>query len=176
MKHCTYIIAISLLLLVAYPSLSQSSLIGTWTFNKISSKDSVILNISEKGRLRDFIIKQKKIDFSKIPPSLADTVNRIIDRQVILLCTSFIKFNSDSTFEITMNEILIPRAIPGIVKDSTIKGIWHYEKHTQVVTFKTKNNFRFLYKIIKVGKEKLRVGIINNENQLPRFISDFIRN
>lgn len=176
MKRLKYILTFCLLLLIANSSFSQNSLIGTWTFNKISSKDSVLLNTSEKARIKDFIIRQRKIELSKIPLTLADTVNKMIDKEVILLCNSFIKFNNDSSFEITRSEILIPRAIPGIVKDSTINGIWHYEEHTQIVTFETNDNFRFLYKIIKVGKEKLKAGIIYKESQYPKFISEFIRN
>ncbi len=175
MKQFKNILAFSLTLFVTQVAFSQNSLIGTWTFTSISNKDSIFLNTSEKAKIREFIIKQEKIHFDNIPLNLLDTVNERIDKEVDLLCNSFIKFNTDNTLEISRSEILIPRAIPGIIKDSTLNGIWNYDENTQVVTLETSDNFRFFYKIIKLEKDKLTAGMIYTETENPRYSTVFIR-
>lgn len=155
--------------------LSQDSLSGTWYFDKISSKDSIIIDVSQRSRLRDFVIKTRKIDLNRIPLNLLDTVNRIIDKDLDLIANSFIKLKPNNRFEIVWNEILIPKATPGIVIDSILHGRWKYNPYSQIVTFQMPDGFQFLYKIISVGKRKLLAGIIHSENQNPQFISAFIR-
>ena len=160
---------------IAQKAYSQSPLVGTWNFNKISSKDSVILSVTEKGKLRTFLIKNAKIDFNKIPPKLVDTVNKYIDKELFLVCSSFLKLNGDSTFKVTMNEILLPRAIPGVVIDSTLTGTWTLNTNKKILTFQTLEGFKFQYKIIGIEKRQLLVGIIYSESQEPRGIISFNR-
>jgi hypothetical protein len=169
-------IAFFFLLLVAEKTMSQNSLIATWKFSKVSSKDSVILSVTEKEKLREFLIKNAKIDFNKIPLNLTDTVNKIIDKELFLVCASFLKLKSDSTFEVSRSEILIPKAIPGVVTDSTIFGTWHFNSDKQIITFQTLDNFKFQYKIIGIEKDRLLIGIIYTESQQPKFVISFNRN
>jgi hypothetical protein len=170
------IIAFNFLILVAHKAACQKQLTGTWRFSKVSSKDSTIVDVKESDKLRVFLIKNANIDFSKLPTNLIDTLNRYINKELYLVETSFLNLKKDSTFEISENEILIPKAIPGIVTESIISGTWKYNIEKQILTFQTFTGFRFLYKIVSLENGLLLTGIIHAEDQQPKFITTFTRN
>ena len=83
--------------------------------------------------------------------------------------------NTDSSFTMSKSEILIPMAIPGIIRDTTISGIWHFDIFKRIITFICADNFKFQYKLVYLDKNKLSAGIIYSESQEPNYFTGFIR-
>jgi hypothetical protein len=172
---------ISSLLLVLFclqsnDSFSQHSFIGKWKFAEIRSKDSLILSTNDNASIRNFVIKNKKLDMSKIPSNLLDTINRLIDKEVKEINTSYIELKPNKQFEISENEMLIPKAIPGIATGKVLSGKWEFDNQNRIITFQLNEGFSFQYQIVGIQNNKLQAGIIYTENQAPRFVSTFLRN
>jgi hypothetical protein len=155
-------------------TIAQTSLTGNWNFSKMLLKDSVLFNVTDKIRMKNFFLDMTDSSM-KEDVNDAEPISQTIDSMVNLISNSFFKINADSTFEISNIELLIP-SIPGYtMSDTVIIGKWNFIKGEQILSLHTMIPYVYKFKVIKLNLNTLTVAPFIDEEQPQAFQFEFVR-
>jgi hypothetical protein len=137
-------------------------------------KDSVLFSVTDKIRMKNFFLDMTDSSM-KEDASDAEPISQTIDSMVNLISNSFFKINTDSTFEISNIELLIP-SIPGYtISDNIIVGKWTFSEQKQILSLHTMIPYVYKFKVVKQSLNILKVAPFIDEEQPQAFQFEFVR-